>query len=447
MRPKTTLALALLVALVVAVIWFWEKDVPGTAERIELQSRVFADLEAEEITSLSLSGPDSALTLRKRGEEWWIETPFEDRADELTVESLMTSIAELDVRSRVKAASVVGGDDATGLGGKALVIRITDASSSERALEIGGPGPTRSVYARLIEADSPDELVLIEDHFVARLAQPSTELADELRDPLLMTMRSPDVLGVRLERDGQPLLIAEREPDGPWRAEQPFVDEIASSGISTLLSQAAALRAQQFLQSNTEPIDRWTLTVSSASSSQTLTLGEQTAAGGAHRSARISNRDVQAEVFAPELLETMSQIDESWRSLEALRFSTWNVTDVELSRGDTTVSAKRNDSGWTLTQPSEFALDQAALDSLIFEWARIEAVELADDVTPASVGLDPPIARLAVVQENEKRSELLIGHARDESTTYAQRVGRAVVLVIPTETAKRIDPTSIRSTP
>ena len=64
MRPRTLLVLAVLVAGLGAFIWFYERNLPSTEERRELQARVLS-LEVEEVQAIALEGGGHRVRLER----------------------------------------------------------------------------------------------------------------------------------------------------------------------------------------------------------------------------------------------------------------------------------------------------------------------------------------------------------------------------------------------
>ena len=65
MKPKTLLVLTVLVAILAAFIFFFEKDLPSTDERAEMEKKVLAPLEGDDVEAVEISWEGQSVRLEK----------------------------------------------------------------------------------------------------------------------------------------------------------------------------------------------------------------------------------------------------------------------------------------------------------------------------------------------------------------------------------------------
>ena len=103
MRGRGLLILFLVVVGLAAFIWFFERDLPSTEDRLE-QARLVLPLATDEVDSVVLEVGDQNVELVRRGSQeemeagggWALVEPLEAAADRDAVEQLLSTVAELE---------------------------------------------------------------------------------------------------------------------------------------------------------------------------------------------------------------------------------------------------------------------------------------------------------------------------------------------------------------
>ncbi|MBP7149162.1 MAG: DUF4340 domain-containing protein [Acidobacteria bacterium] len=454
MKPRTTLVLLVLALALGAVVFFWERKLPGTSEIAERANHLLPDVAADDVTRLTLVRPAGRLVAERDGEGWRLSEPVRDRADVFAVKGLIEQVIEARVASRLPAAEIQGGDKATGLAEPQLkVVLATAAGESTVALGAEAPGGLR--YAR---SGTGGEIALVDAALAEQLERP----AAELRDHGLFDLSTTDVGKFTVEREGRREFAFERRDGESWWIVQPIQDAAADSEVTGALSRVLAIRAAEFLDQPPPAIDlgldppRFAVRLVRAGKDEpagALLVGNPSGEGSARRYARAEGRDALVTIDAAEMLRDWDKEATAWRSTLALDFSAWDVTDVELERDGTTVRFAREGQGepddtWKLRAPDGFPFDAAQARDVVSNLGRVEARRLVDDLTPAAAGLERPAARFAVTlkvaDQPPRRQELVIGGPAGEGEVYARRTGRTPLLVIDAETARMIDPARLQ---
>ena len=130
-----------------------------TREPGEWRSREIFAAEREDIESISLSMADTQVLLARRGENFWLESPLVDRADEEKVSKLIGDITSLTVTSFVDEPEQTL--DEMGLDPAPAVVEVVLMEQAEPfRLELGEPIPdtegrfTARVGDQIIEVDT-----------------------------------------------------------------------------------------------------------------------------------------------------------------------------------------------------------------------------------------------------------------------------------------------------
>ncbi len=130
-----------------------------TREPGEWRSREVLAARREDIESISLSMADVQVRLTRRGEDFWLESPLVDRADEEKVAKLIGDLTSLSVESFIDAPEQTLGE--MGLDPVRAVVEVVLKEQTEPfRLELGEPVPdtegrfTARVGDQIIELDT-----------------------------------------------------------------------------------------------------------------------------------------------------------------------------------------------------------------------------------------------------------------------------------------------------
>ena len=445
MSTRATMILLLIAVALGAFVLLWEKDQPGTDQRRKEAGRVLPGLEVAAVESLRIERPDEeAIEIERHQDGWRLTAPLEDRADRFAVDGLLRTVVEARAVQSLEAGRIEGGDEATGLGGRALRV-VLESEGGQRVLEIGSrraPGGRR--YARLAGAS---KLLIIDDTLWEQLDKD----ASAWRDKELIDLSTVDLQRVRfVGRD----LAFERREGRKWWVTAPLEDLADAGEVNNLLAAVVGLRAERIAGDDEREragLDQPTVEVELAGEDQTvrLRLGADTGAGDGTFFATVSDREALFVVRAASWLDKLDQPGSTWRSKRALDFSPWDVGEFVLQRGEQTVRIGRlegsaaSDSSWVAIDPADFPLDSDKAAELLSELSLLDAEALVDDRRP-------PGAADASLTLRWRRSEEVpdlvfsVGPDDDEGLAWARRDDRPTPMLIPADKAALIDPERLR---
>ena len=152
--------------VVADTIWSQLTRAPG-----EWRSREVLAAQREEIERISLSMADAQVQLARRGEDFWLESPLVDRADEERVSKLIGDITALTVASFVdepeQTLEEMGLDPA-----RAVLEVVLKEQAEPFRLELGAPVPDSE--GRLM-ARVDDQLIELDTELAQVMAESSTD--------------------------------------------------------------------------------------------------------------------------------------------------------------------------------------------------------------------------------------------------------------------------------
>lgn len=121
--------------------------------------------------------------------------------------------------------------------------------------------------------------------------------------------------------------------------------------------------------------------------------------------------------------DLLKRTADDFRAREVWDVSTATARKVEIEAGDRSVVLRRDAHGWWVGDNGPRA-DQERIDDWFREAADLRIATFRDEATPASVGLEPPAARIAV-EGDERTDSLALGPTGD--TAIPALVGGGVV--------------------
>lgn len=210
----------------------------------DLRDKTALKIEREAADSLRIATADQTLEFGKVEGEWQITQPAVPRSDAATIESLLSRIDGLQMKSVVSA----DGSDLTkyGLESPAATVRV-GSGSSQATLLVGSTAEEGSVYAK--DASRP-EVFTIESSLLDELKKG----AGEYRQKDLFDARAFNTTRVEVARDGSSTVLEKttvKDKDGKeeqqWKQTAPAEKDADRAAVDTLLSSLTGTRAESFV--------------------------------------------------------------------------------------------------------------------------------------------------------------------------------------------------------
>lgn len=440
MRPKTLLVMFGLIAVLGAFIVFYEKELPSTDERVELEKKVLG-IEGDEVSALTISWdgqkvrlerqePAAEKNLEEAAEEaavgltpqavWRLVEPFAARADGAEVERLITSLVGLE-HQRVLAEV---DREAAGLTSPALRVTLdTEEGASE--LLFGAEIPASST--RIAGLTGREDAYVVDSALVDDLKKEP----GAWRDKKLFTETRGEIERVTLEQAGERLILARRGED--FWVESPFVDQADGEAVNTLLSAVTGLTVTTFLD---QPLlDPGAIGLEPAASVLEvklqgreqpfrLELGESVDGEG------VRYGRAEGELFELDagLASSFSTLPGAWRSRDWAALQVFQINSATFTDAAGTTTIRRQEAEWLR---GEDKIDYTIASDLLYAVAEAKA-ERVLDITGALAAPD-----LTVLLATEDREETLYLYTTDEGA-MASREGREAILALSVEAAEEV---------
>ena len=208
---KSTLALILIAASLTGFVYLYEIRGKEKQEQIQQEEKLVFEFKEEDVEAIAITTEEETLRLEKQKLEdseeliWQITAPEEKKADEPTVEFLLSKIASLKSdRSLITSASSL---DRYGLITPENIVEVKLNNGENYRLLLGKPDFSQSfIYANLEAAGEGKEnvsVLLIPINFQNIIAKPiseweskeetEAEASEEIEDQSSETEASPEI--------------------------------------------------------------------------------------------------------------------------------------------------------------------------------------------------------------------------------------------------------------
>lgn len=453
MKPKTLLVLTVVVAICAAFIFFFEKDLPSTDERAEMEKKVLAPMKDDDVEAVEMTWEGQTVRLERRekpkaadedgkdetekGEvEWRLVKPIMARADKTTVDSLLRSLTGLK-----KEYSVTGMDRAdAGLDEPRARVSL-ETGSGEKVLEIGAEVPGTSDM--LVALSGEDEVHQVSDSVWNDL----TREPGDWRDKHLFRASRSEVERLTLSRGEESLLLGRRGED--FWIESPTVDRADKDLVNSLLNEVTGLVAESFVDETQEPEATLGLTDAESGVLEVVVRGEEkpfrlelgstlpgadpeTASEEAPRTyyARVGGELVKVKTrLAAELARTVAE----WRSRSWTSYQVYQIDEARFDDSEGEVVLHREEGDWLR---GEDRVSYTTASDVLYALADAKAEEVIDATAAAERGFPLSEPELRAVLTSKDGSETLELFPLHEGHAAARSEGRDAVLVF---SAERVD--------
>ncbi len=435
MQPRTLLILLLFAAGLGGFIFFYEKDLPSTDERRELEKKVLT-LEADEVTGLILewdgqrvrlerppaaadSDPDDVDTT-PRPREWRLTEPLAARADGAQVDGLLSRITDLE---KVRELEEI---DRAEAGLEDPRARVTlSAAGGDTVLELGAEVPASS------------DLVLAVAGRATAYQVASDLLADLTRDPgewrdkKLFTGTRADVDRLTLTMGESQVLLARRGED--FWIESPLADRADSELVNSLMSELTGLTVTTFLDAAPLAPEALGLAPAAGRLEAVLEGREQPfriELGNPKSDAEgvvYGRADGQLFELATSLPDTLAKSPAEWRSRDWTTLQVFSIEGASFEDAAGTVELTREGADWLRGAER---IDYSTASDVLYALADAAAEQVMERAEAAALGHDLSRPELTVhLTTKDSGQELMLYPAAGDLVAATSNDREAVLLL------------------
>ncbi len=427
MRPRTLAVLFLVVAALLAFIWFYERELPSSDERVELARKVLR-LEAEEVRGVTVVRGDQRLRLERRtappvaeGEAapaagWWLREPLSGAADASAVDRLVEDLVGLE-----KGRTLTDADrEELGLGEpRARVLLETGTGTVE--LLVGSEVPASTTM--IVAVAERDEAYVVADRLWGELTKPAGDWRNRDLGP-----SSREAIQRLVLIDGDRRVALGRRGESFW-VESPYSDRADRDLVSGLLGAIMGMRVESFVDDPAEGLAAFGLepphgvvevVLDGRDEALRLELG---APAGDEGDLRFARSDGQLFETRTDLADAVARPAEEWRALAWTSFEVYQIDRVEVrdEAGDTVFERQAGD--WLRDGAR---VEYSPVSDFLYALSGVEA----DSVLGAAAPAGQPLLTLVLSGEEDRQETLTLYGPRAEGASPARVSGREVTLAL-----------------
>ncbi len=427
MQPRTVLVLLLLVAGLAAFVWLYERDLPGSDERVERAKEVFPELTAEEVTRVTITSSAGTAELARPAAEpgaeedtppstlaprpWRLVRPVAALADGPRVDGLVSTLAGLQKLRTLEDVEPA----AVGLEPPEARLELESAKGKQTLL-VGHEVPAGG--GRIVGTSEAPPYFVVTASFEADLER----APGDWRSHDLFPGDRAAIERLTIGRGAERLLLARRGEE--FWVETPYVDRADRGTVNRLLGALTGLRAERFLDEPPAGLDLGLAppaavveaVLEGEAEPFRVELGTAVADQPERLYARVAGLTVEV---GKALAEAVVGGAADWRSLAWASLEVFEVDRVEVTQaGAAPLRLERIEGDW---QRDGQKIDFSAASDLLYALTGVKA-----DTVGESMALAEP--QLRVVLEGAERSETLELFAPRDTGRPARVTGREVVL-------------------
>lgn len=364
-----------LILLLIAILLFlfiilYEKKLPSTEERKEKEKKIFS-LKEENIDFLSFKGKDLSWEVKKEKDEWRLLKPIEYKADEYTINSIVSSIVELEKEKEIENLNLKDFQ----LDNPEAILKFKTKEGEEEIL-IGTKIPQINQMSIRVKGKSKN--YFISSSFYEKINKNLTDL----RDKNIFAYQASDVNLIEIETRKRKISIEKK--DNFWYIDFPFKDRAEKDGVEDLLYGLSSFRAKEFIDEyKEEDLKEFNLlppiaVVSFYSKDKNLILrGEFGKKEGMEKNDFYLKKDKKVFIVNHSLWEKLEQGLVAIPDTKILSFSQWQVKNFKLKIGAEEFTFEKKEDKWYLNQKE--VKTEKPIDNILKEFAELKWIKSISD--------------------------------------------------------------------
>ena len=428
MRPRTLLLLALLVAGLGAFIWLFERDMPSTDDRRELESRLLP-VEVDDVKVVIVERDGGSIRLERGDEsdestdrEWRLTEPLVSRADGGDVRSLLSTLTGLEKKRELSEVAL----SEVGLETPRLQLTIATAGNTW-LLSVGSEVPATDDIVVAVEGRGA---FVTSGRFVEELEREPGEW--RARD--IVAGDADDIQAIRSTVSAGDLVLVRQ--DGRFVLEEPVRDIADEEMVTELLTALTGLEVDRFLDDESvasnlglDPPDyEIAVTLEGREEPLVVRIGALAPEGNL-RFGEAENQRFTVETDLAAILDRPHQL---WQSRDWTDLEPFEIDSVRLTVQGVEAELARVDGEWRRdSEAIPYSVARDLLDSI----TDVRAERVLSGVV-GTAGGDAQSLSLVIVAADS--TETLRLWPSGDGAFLAAREGRGYALEVASETAEAV---------
>ncbi|MCP4677020.1 MAG: DUF4340 domain-containing protein [Deltaproteobacteria bacterium] len=452
MKNRTTIIILAVAVILVAFIYFFERDTMTTSEREERKGRVFTSLRRDHVDGLSIRGTGGQEVVLKQiaapdleGEEQWkITSPRKLDADDSEVRAVLSALDFLLANRRIEG-SKRREEDQYGLGSPRLKASFT-IRGEKTSFGIGADAQGKKVYLGI---DGENEVFYAVD---SDFLESMDKSLNDLRSKKLVSsdIAEPNAVELSLEEGTTKLRL---EKSGSWQVETGGHWILAAEDqVSELVRAVSDMKAEEFVADDVkeEDLKKYGLADGARAISLQLPGDEKVTVRIGDKCKDKKHRLYLTAVgtgtvicatdgFMPVLERPATRL---WEMRPAV-FREEDVTRISLASGTSTLVLEKGEDQWKFADKDDTPIEQNAVTDLLgaLKEIRASSIEVGD---AATTSLAEPTAKVTLALAGDEAGiELHLFGEPGGDTEKLRRSGEPAVLTFPKGLIKQARPDAL----
>ena len=442
----------MLVALLGLGAYVYFVELPKAKQDAEKSTVLVFEKDAVETVTLTYPEREVRLEQTAAG-EWDITEPIQAKADDATVNNMLTTVIDEEVTRSLDPEEPVDlalyGLDAPLV---TLHLALNDGTMLPK-ISIGKDTPVG--FSAYVQKEGDSQLHLTRQAFRLGL----TKEVKELRDKKVLIFDRDSVTQIAINTvetsDTPETGIVLAKADTGWTIEQPASHTADDSAVQTYLSTLEGMRAEDFveqplLEMSDLGLDPAELTVSlyfGEDETRTIAIGGEKGADAGATQRYIKRQDGETLYLVREgILKDLSKTASDFRDKTVADIPEEEIKHITVTRqeGEGFTISRGEENKWEIDKTPEGTLKAATLSQFIADLRELRGFEIAAD-NPEDLslyGLDAPTITLVATSESgDELAAILLGQAIQDGTEkrFAMQQGGETVFTLRDYVFSRFD--------
>ncbi len=411
---------ALIMVVVLLALGAYVYFVEFAQEQEEAEKKKLLAFDREAVTEVALTYPDRAVHLKKEADgKWRITQPIEVEADNPAVESLVTAIADAEIKRTLEETP----QDLSVYGLNAPVVKLQVTLKDGKTLPLVSIGKDTPVgFSVYVQREGDPKILLAPQTFRIGMQK---EVKD-LRDRTVVAFADDEVKKVEIHGPDKDIVLS--KADTGWTMEKPLSVKADDTEVRTFLSSLRAMRAQDFLEQPSPDLTELglappqlsvSLVIGTDKAQKTVLIGGEKTddQGGKQRYIKRGEKDTLFLVGDGSLRD-LEKTANDFRDKTVARFAQDQAAKIEVKRqdGDGFTLTRGADKQWSIDKTLNGTLKHVALDQFVTDIDELRGFEIAaDDPSDLNAyGLQEPLVTIAVYDDQGTKLAVFLAGQKAE---------------------------------
>jgi hypothetical protein len=442
MKPRNTVILLLIAVGAYCYMRFYESKQPST-EEAEEQSTQVVQMDRDKVDGITITNNETKIELRKRNNQWQMDAPVKDRADDGAVADLLTAVNSLEKTTSLKPGGSKDDERDLGLVKPNVTLQLLGEDAPPEILFGKDTAIEGKEYVRLANSDEVD--VVPTD-----LRTQVTKRADDFRDHRLSDVAPTQVTQVNI-KTGAGEIELEKDHDH-WQINKPIKARGDDAKIGDLVAQTLNTKVDTFVGNDQAGAANTALndaagtvafTAEGVDKPVVLQLSKPMDKDAGNVYAKLSTRDA-AFMLSGSVSGILDTKPNDVRDRHLIRLDLDTVDRIHIARaGAPEILLARKGEDWTIKSLNDKAANSGAVQSMVGALQNDVVTAFVSDVATdlAKYGLDAPQLKVtfssyasentAETKAGEEPLETILFGEVDGDNVYAKLDDEPFIVSVP----------------